>query len=129
MQIDIKRTISGKPEFIFRQLTEQLFLQKWFTPDVIAFPKKGTTAAFAFEPDKHLKVEIIELVENETVKWKCIDGNINWEGSIISFRLRKINENKTELVFSQTGLTETDKIENWKKSWSIILTQLQQLNR
>lgn len=125
--IQIFQETKASPASIFAYLTEQGLLAKWLTPALIAFPKKGTSAAFALGNEVNFKVEIVELIENKEIRWKCIDGNVNWIGSEISFLLTK-NENGTTLLeFTHSGLKQTVEKEEWTIKWQYYLSTLNEI--
>lgn len=99
--------IEVSPEKVYNALTDQDQLSSWWT---IASTegKVGSVASFSFGPDGEHKVnmEIIELILNERVCWKCVNGPwVNTE----SFKF-DIQEDKrgTVLKFRHTGWAESD---------------------
>lgn len=122
--ITIFQEINATPEKIFLYLTQQELLTRWLTPSVIAFPKKGTFAAFALGNDINFKVEIEELIDNDLVQWKCIDGNVEWVGSKISFKLKVQNGSSTIVQFLQTNFPESGNLDKWKNNWQFYLETL-----
>jgi len=122
--ISIIIEIKAAPAVVFRWLTEQELLSRWLAPAVIAFPKKGTYAAFAFGNDVNFKVEIIELIENVEVKWRCVDGNIDWIGAEISFLLKAKDSLSTIIQFKQIYFAEFSNSEMWKNNWQYYLETL-----
>jgi uncharacterized protein YndB with AHSA1/START domain len=115
--------INAEPTVVYRYLTEQVKLSKWFAPQVIAVPVEGTTAAFAFEFDLNFKMEIIELKEAKTVKWRCVDGYDEWINSEVIFKINK-KEKGTILLFEHNGLTNDEKQVKTIESWEKYLTNL-----
>jgi len=127
LEINLIQNIKAPAESIFPYLTKQELLAKWLTPAVIAFPKKGTFAAFALGNDINFKVEIIEFIENKELRWKCIDGNVSWLGSEISFEIRTSMEGLPQLEFRQTGLKNEEEAEKWKNNWQFYLSALNEM--
>ncbi len=122
--IRLSRIIDAHISDVFTALTDQDYLARWFAPNVITIPVTETYAAFAFEEDIHLKVLLKELEQNRKVVWEFAEGNLNWDDSVITFRLKEPEEGKTLLNFSHSGLKETAKLEKWKHSWSNFLDNL-----
>jgi len=87
--VDIRHTlvIETKPEIIYNALTTSEGLSAWWTPATHATPQTGTIASFPFEDGYVKKMEIIELIPNEFVKWRCIDGDKEWIDTLLTFKL------------------------------------------
>lgn len=126
-EINLAQEINAAPTKAFSYLVNQELLAKWLTPAVIAFPKKGTFAAFAMGNDINFKVEIIELVDNKLVKWKCIDGYVNFIGSEISFLLTGNENGTTMLEFTHSKLSQTVDKDKWKNNWQFYLATLSEV--
>ena len=84
--IRFSRTIHTDCSKIYSLITEQDELTKWFAPWVITTPKQGTFAAFAFKEDTNFQVLLKKLELNKLIVWEFSVGNVDWNGSIISFR-------------------------------------------
>jgi uncharacterized protein YndB with AHSA1/START domain len=67
--------IEASPEALYRALTEQNGLSAWWTKTETT-PELGALASFVFGPNDDHKVdmEIMELVTNKKVVWKCVSG-------------------------------------------------------
>lgn len=124
--IKLQKTINKDAETIFRFLTDQDLLMLWYAPQVIAFPLEGTTAAFAFGSDVNFKMRISELIEFEKLKWVCVDGNVDWLDSIVTFTLKTVDSNKCRLTFRQSKLQNEEKLDQWKVSWNNYLEGLKE---
>jgi hypothetical protein len=74
--------------------------------------------------DFNFKVEIIELIEDKVVKWKCSDGNMNFFGSEISFLLTENENGTTMLEFTHSKLSQTVDKDKWKNNWQFYLATL-----
>jgi len=77
--------------------------------------------------DINFKVEIIEFIEYKLVKWKCIDGNVDWIGSEISFILSENENGGTLLEFTHSGLQQTADAEKWATNWQYYLATLNEV--
>jgi uncharacterized protein YndB with AHSA1/START domain len=124
--IEIKSTLSinANKSLVFKFLTDQDLLMQWFAPQVIAMPAKSTTAAFAFESDVNFKMKITKFEEGALVEWTCIDGNVDWLGSIVNFSIEQDKQDNSILIFAHTNLSDNKKIYLWEKSWNKYLLQL-----
>lgn len=125
-RIRLQKSIKSEAEVIFSFLTEQNLLMRWFAPQAIASPKEGSFAAFAFGSDVNFKVKITELTEFNKLKWLCVDGNVDWIKSNFSFTLKKLDDNKCQLIFQQSNIKNEAKIDQWKSSWKSYLEILKE---
>jgi uncharacterized protein YndB with AHSA1/START domain len=124
--IRLQKTIKAPAKVVFSALTQQAHLEKWFAPEVITIPKQDTYAAFAFGFDLNFKVYILKLVSGKFIEWEFVSGNVEWDNSVISFRLAG-NIDKTKVLFTHKGLDGGNgKFEKWRKSWSNYLSKLKE---
>jgi len=100
-------TIDSPPEEVYKALTEQDGLSAWWTKtntrgDI------GSKATFFFGPNGEHQVvmEIIELIKNELVSWKCVEGP--WVNTGAFKFLIQPDERGTVLQFSHSGWPEAD---------------------
>ena len=122
--IRLQKTVNASAKNIYKALTEQKYLEKWFATEVIAMPKQDTYAAFAFGFSLNFKVYITKLIPDKTIIWEFVTGNVDWENSSIIFELEMQNNN-TKISFKQKGLqADAEKLEKWKNSWCEYLNKL-----
>ncbi len=122
--IKLQKTVNADTGKVFKALTEQKYLEKWFAPEVITVPKQDTYAAFAFGFDLNFKVYILKLIPRQNITWEFVSGSVGWDNSLISFDLESI-QGKTKVLFKHKGLDNNiEKLEKWKKSWSNYLNKL-----
>ena len=124
--IRLQKSIKSEAKTIFRFLTEQNLLMKWFSPQAIDTPQQGSIAAFAFGSEVNFKVKISELTEFNKLKWICVDGNVDWLNSNFSFTIKKVDRNKCQLFFQQSNIKNEAKLEQWKSSWRSYLDILKE---
>ncbi len=67
------------PEKVYAALTEPAQLAAWFADEVDADPRDGADLAFHFRQGV-IRVQITELVPNQKVVWKILQGLPGWEG-------------------------------------------------
>ena len=115
--------IESSPGRVFDFLTIQHLLSKWFAPQVIASPKEGTVAAFAFDFDLNFKMELDKLDKSGLVRWRCVDGYKEWLGSVVEFSFNE-KEGGTLLKFKHSGLKNDDKKEKTLSDWIKFLEKL-----
>ncbi len=124
--LKIQKTIAAPAFSVFEALTTQEKLQQWLATEVIAFPKEGTYAAFAYGFDLHFKVYLLKFDPGKKLVWEFVAGNVEWDGSLLSFTLNEKN-GKTKLIFEHRRLKPNDKLERWKKSWHEAFEKLKTL--
>lgn len=97
--------IEASPEKVYRALTEQSRLSAWWT-NAKTQGKVGSVASFFFgsNGEHQVKMEITDLVPNERVCWKCIDGP--WvDTEAFQFHIQP-DERGSALQFSNLGWAE-----------------------
>lgn len=91
--------IETSPQSLFEALTEQSGLSSWWTR-AETDGKEGGFAQFFFGPngEHQVKMEILKLVANQKVVWKCIEGpwvdtgtfefdiQVDERGTVLGFR-------------------------------------------
>ncbi|RKF19528.1 SRPBCC domain-containing protein [Alginatibacterium sediminis] len=114
--------IETSPEKVYAALTQQELLSAWWTKAETE-NKVGTVARFYFGANSEHKVEmkITDLVPNERVCWKCIDGP--WVGTdAFQFNIQA-HERGAALEFSNLGWAETDEFfMHCNSKWGFFLT-------
>lgn len=115
--------IQSDSTILYRAVTEQDQLQRWFAPQVIISQKINTFGAFAFEFELSFKIKIKKLETNKQVIWEVTEGIYDWINSNISFNIKE-KGNSSILYFEHSGLTNTTKKEHWDKSWADFMQKL-----
>lgn len=114
--------IEASPEKIYSALTEQDQLSAWWTKAKTE-SKVGSVASFFFGPNGGHKVEmeITDLVPNERVCWKCVNGP--WvDTKAFQFNI-KVDERGSALQFSNLGWAESDEFfMHCNSKWGFFLT-------
>ncbi|ASZ12561.1 SRPBCC domain-containing protein [Chitinophaga pendula] len=86
--------IAASRECVYEAITSAKGLSSWWTPGTEAIPQVGSVASFPFGDVYVKKMKIVELLPSEFVKWSCIQGDQEWIGTTLSFRLLE-QDNKT----------------------------------
>ncbi len=114
--------IEASPEKVYSALTEQDQLSAWWTKATTE-NKIGSVASFFFGSNREHKVEmeIIDLVPNETVCWKCVSGP--WvDTEAFQFTIQA-DERGSALQFSNLGWAESDEFfMHCNSKWGFFLT-------
>lgn len=116
--------INTSAEKIYRALTEQDGLARWWTVEVIAQPVADSIAEFKFGTRYHNKMRILVLDKNRTVEWECLAGDEEWIGTLFRFELESA-EDFTDLRFQHSGWrTEDDFYASCNYLWGTYMTSL-----
>ncbi|MBN2638798.1 MAG: SRPBCC domain-containing protein [Bacteroidales bacterium] len=121
--IDLEVFVQSDSKTVYKAITEQNHLQKWFAPQVIITPKVNTYGAFAFEFDLAFKILIKKIEPYNYIQWEITDGIDDWVNTSTSFTISEEN-NQVLLKFRHSGLTNTLKKDQWEKSWSEFIHKL-----
>src|ERR1700755_2310781 len=93
----------GAPvEKVYNALTTQEGLAAWWTPTATARAEVGSISRFPFGPSYFKEMRINRLKPYEWVGWECIQGDAEWVGTTLSFRL--ISGDKEELLRSHPAI-------------------------
>ena len=79
-------------------------LKGWWTTFIEGESQEGEKLFFRF-PETGPVMEVMELLENEFIKWKCIDCVEEWKETILTFELEE-NDGATEVLFAHSGWEE-----------------------
>lgn len=112
VHIKHKTLINSTPDKVYEALTTKKGIQGWWTPDTEIKPEVGNTAIFDFGDKYHNEMNIIDLQPAQKVVWKCMQGDLEWVGTTITFDLEE-QKNKTVLRFGHN---------NWNKATDFYAT-------
>ncbi len=116
--------IACSPQEVFKALTTDDGLSRWWTTDTSGAGGVGAIIRFRFNgagPD----FEVIEQQQDTLVRWKH-SGEMpgSWVGTEISFQLSK-DEKQTYVLFVHSGWKEqTDFMGHCSTKWAIFLISL-----
>lgn len=101
---DIKHlvVIDGPVERVYRALTEQSGLARWWTTQTVAQPEVGSICEFRFGDRYHNRMRIVGLEPNERIEWECLKGDEEWVGTSFVFDLEP-RDGQTILRFAHGG--------------------------
>lgn len=117
-------TIEATPRNVYRAITEQEGVQGWWTSGARIKPEIGSIAVFDFGDRYHNEMRILQLKEDQLVKWECLEGDPEWIGTRYSFDLEADSIN-TILRFSHSDWREmTDFFASCNYQWGYYLQSL-----
>lgn len=113
-------------ETVYHSLSSIEGLSNWWTKDTSGNCNIGDIITFKFgEFAMHKKV--IESKVNEIVEWECLEGNPDWEDTLIKFALSE-NDNKVKVEFSHIGFNDNyQELPNINFTWGRFLVSLRNL--
>ena len=118
--------IKALPGKVYNAITKTGGLRGWWTVEAKADERVGGTAEFIFGERYYNKMEITNLLNNNKVKWKCIEGDKEWIGTTFLFDLEE-KDGSTILRFSQDNWKEeTDFFASCNYNWGYYLKSLKQ---
>jgi uncharacterized protein YndB with AHSA1/START domain len=102
--------VDAPPESVYRALTEQTELARWWTDDVKAEPREGSVARFGFGNGATVfNMHIDDLKPNRRVKWTChSDTSPEWEGTHLDWELEPGGDGSTTVRFTHADWPSTD---------------------
>ncbi|MBI3304252.1 MAG: SRPBCC domain-containing protein [Deltaproteobacteria bacterium] len=98
--------IEASPDKVYQAVSEQSGFTNWWTPRCEAEPRVGSIAKFRFRngsigPD----MEVLELIPNKKVVWRCVKGDPQWVGTEFTFDIQP-HARGAVLFFGQRGWKE-----------------------
>ena len=125
--IKLQLLINASLEHIFEKLTSINGLQEWWTLQTTGDANKDGIIDFRFGEKHFIQMKVTETKPNEFVKWKCLQADEDWIGTIVTFSLEKNNE-KTLLRFKHDNWpTHGDFFAHCSLSWAKYLLSLRDL--
>lgn len=118
--------IKATPEKIYKTLTTQEGLAKWWTNDTTAKPEVGFVNVFIFGKFRN-EMKVTKLIDNKKVEWACIKSIEEWIDTNISFDLEEKDE-RTILRFAHSGWrATTDTFASCNYDWALFMKSLKAL--
>ena len=118
--------IKSHPEKVYNAITKTGGLRGWWTIEAKADERVGGTAEFIFGERYYNKMKIMNLQDNKTVEWECLEGDKEWIGTTFLFELEEKN-GSTILRFSHSNWKEeTDFFASCNYNWGYYLNSLKQ---
>jgi uncharacterized protein YndB with AHSA1/START domain len=93
------------PEAVYAAITTPEGLRGWWTTDCDVNSDLGGVHTFRFEGVVFNSMQVVELVPNESVHWKCVEGWSEWLDTEVFFTLSASADGGTDLTFEHRGLT------------------------
>lgn len=114
--------IDAPLEVVFKALTTVEGLKAWHTVDA---QLKGDVITFHGDGKPLFRWQVVELVPNKKVVWKCLEGPGDSKGTESTYTLSTTSDNRTLVEFSHKGWPHQEN--NFRKCntlWGILLHHL-----
>jgi uncharacterized protein YndB with AHSA1/START domain len=110
---------------VFQAVSTVDGLKGWWTNHVDGVSQEGKQLTFRF-PDQGPVMEVLELIPDEFIKWKCVDGVDAWKDTILTFEMEDL-DGGTDLFFAQSGWEEqTGFFAQCNTKWALYLLSLKE---
>lgn len=122
--------IDGSPHEVFKAVTEERGLQGWWTRFTRAKAEVGHVNEFGFNGGTYLfKMRVDELDDDRHLKWLCLGGHPEWEGTTLTFDIEpKPDGDGVLLHFAHAGWKRTDGVfSHCSYDWAQYLRSLRML--
>ena len=117
--------IEGKPDAIYKAITEQAGLAGWWTVHATAQPKVGAVDEFGFQGGQVvMKMEVAKLEPGKAVQWKVLQGAPDWGGTQVTWDLTP-GDAGTKVLFGHRNYASTEgSFASVSYPWAWFLTSL-----
>jgi uncharacterized protein YndB with AHSA1/START domain len=111
---------------VYKALTTTEGLSEVWTRKLNVTAQPGAINEFCFGDEPPTRMEIVELLPDKTIVWRCVGSDPEWIGTTISFELEE-RQGKTSVRlghFDWQDVTEFYRFCNY--NWAIFLLSLKQ---
>ncbi len=104
-------TVHADAARVYRAITTREGLAAWWTLDVEAEPREGSTAVFGFADHSTVfRMKVVKLEPDREVQWVCqCDDVPDWNGTRIRWEIES-GARGTTLRFTQSGFPSSNEI-------------------
>lgn len=106
-------------------------LANWWTEEVEGDEKPGGRISFTFRTETgdikgKMVMEVLELIPDKTVKWRCVDGPDEWIGTEITFDLSEL-DGQIIIIFGHRNWREAiEFMAHCSTKWAVFLLSLRE---
>ena len=114
--------VAARPDRVYQALTTIEGLRGWWVSDTQGEAGKGGTIDFGF-----CRMQVLEAVPGERVRWRCVDGPPEWVGTEVSFAL-SWRDDQTFVLFQHARWKEpVEFMHHCSTKWAVFLLSLRDL--
>ena len=116
--------VRSTPEKIYEALTTREGVANWWTVQTEIGGKAGGVNVFDFGERYHNKMEIVDLLPNKKVEWKCLEGDKEWIGTKLIFEIEKQDDHSILRFMHSDWLEETDFFASCNYHWGYYMRSI-----
>ena len=116
--------VRSTPEKIYNALTTKEGAANWWTAQTEIGSKVGDVNIFNFDEQYHNKMQIVGLLLNEKVEWKCLEGDKEWIGTTFTFQIEKQKDHSVLRFTHGNWQEETDFFASCNYHWGYYMRSL-----
>lgn len=90
--IEHLQIINVSSSIVYDALTTSQGLSEVWTNELTVHNQTGLINEFHFGSNDITKMQILELVRNSRVVWKCVDSDPEWIDTLVSFEIEEKNQ-------------------------------------
>lgn len=122
--IDQLNYIKSSAAAIYHALTTEVGLAAVWTPKLKVKPEVGFVNTFDFDEGYITKLKVISLQESKMIAWQCIDSDVEWIGTTMTFHLSE-KDGVTTVVLEHAGWKSITPFYKWcGYNWAMFLFRL-----
>jgi uncharacterized protein YndB with AHSA1/START domain len=111
--------IKASPKAVIKALTTTEGLSRWWVVGTTGDPGRGGLIDFRFA-----EMRVVALTPGKMVKWKVVNGDREWIGTEITFRL-KPSKRETFVLFSHAKWKKpSEMMHHCSTKWAVFLLSL-----
>lgn len=106
-------------------------LAHWWTEETNGEEQVGGKIEFTFRTQAgdvkgKMVMEVLDLIPEKSVRWRCVDGPPDWIGTDITFEL-SVQDDQTIIIFGHRNWAEaTESTAHCSMKWAIFLLSLRE---
>ncbi len=121
-----KISVSASAADVYQKIATIEGLKEWWTENTEGESKESGSISFKF-PETGPVVEVLELMDQEFIKWKCTDGPEEWINTVFTFELEE-KDGVTEVLFAHLAWEDqTDFFAHCNTKWATFMLSLKEV--
>jgi len=122
--IEHLQIVNVSSSFVYDALTTSKGLSEVWTNELTVHNRTGLINEFRFGSNDITKMQILELVSNSRVVWKCVDSDPEWIDTLVSFEIEEKNQ-KSYITLKHSNWREVTTFYRFcNYNWAIFLYSL-----
>jgi len=123
--------IRSSADQVYKALSTIQGLANWWTEEVEGEEKIGGRIKFTFRSEAgdvkgQMVMEVLELTQQQAVRWQCVDGPAEWIGTSITFDLSQ-QDDQIIIIFGHRNWREgIEFTAHCSMKWAVFLLSLRE---